>query len=188
MGKLPPADVYTDAGATISSCGRYRYLLWREWRGTHNPENWRWLGANDGAGEPLGEPKACVFIMLNPSTADGTIDDPTIRRCVNFAKAWRFERLEVVNLFAYRATDPRVILSLPADEVIGPENQRYVENAVNKAGKVVCAWGSRGTYLGQGETVLGWCDGAPTFALRLTKSGHPGHPLYVKGDKTLEPY
>jgi hypothetical protein len=179
---------YIDAGAVISPCGKYRYLLWREWRGTHDPKNWRWFGANDGAGEPLGEPRACVFIMLNPSTADGKVDDPTIRRCVSFAKAWKFERLEVVNLFAYRATDPGVVLSLSADEAIGPDNQEYVEDAAAGAGKIVCAWGAHGSYLNQDETVRGWCNGAPTFALKFTKAGHPGHPLYVKGDTTPEAF
>lgn len=179
---------YVDSGAHISACGKYRYLLWREWRGTHDPKNWRWLGANDGAGEPIGEPKACVFIMLNPSTADATTDDPTIRRCVGFAKAWHFERLEVVNLFAYRATDPRVVLSLSADEAIGPENQEYIEDAAQQAGKIVCAWGAHGSYLGQNETVKGWCNGSRTYALKITKAGHPGHPLYVSGNTALKAF
>jgi len=79
---------------TISACGRYRYRLWREWRLHPKPAQWRmWFCENgapvlDGSGQQLGEPIACVFIMLNPSTADGDTDDPTIRRCVAFAKAW----------------------------------------------------------------------------------------------------
>ncbi|WP_239508926.1 DUF1643 domain-containing protein, partial [Stenotrophomonas maltophilia] len=81
-------------------------MLEREWRGTASNKNWKWLGFNDGAGAPLGEPLSCMFVMLNPSTADADLDDPTIRRCVGFAKALKFDQLSVVNLFAYRATKP----------------------------------------------------------------------------------
>ena len=170
---------YIDSGAALSPCGRYRYLLWREWRGTHDPQHWRWLDRRDG----FGEPKACVFIMLNPSTADAEHDDPTIRRCVAFAQAWNFERLEVVNLFAHRATDPAALLALnDADNPVGPENHDYIENAVTQAGLVVCAWGAHGTHLGQDETVLGWCDGVPVHCLGITKGGHPRHPLYLPRD------
>jgi hypothetical protein len=173
-------DQYIEAGAKLSKCESYRYLLWREWRGTHDPKNWRWLGAKDGSGAPLGEPKACVFIMLNPSTADGAQDDPTIRRCVGFAKAWGYERLEVVNLFAYRATQPAVILAMDymADPV-GPDNRDHVQNAVLDAGKIICAWGAHGGHLGQDETTLGWCGNRLIYSLGLTAKGHPKHPLYL---------
>lgn len=125
---------YLNAGARISADGKYRYLLWREWRGTHDPKNWCWIGPEDSSGERYGEPKACLFIMLNPSTADGAADDPTIRRCVAFAKSWKFERLEVVNLFAYRATDPRHLLELNHnDNPDGADNQRVVQVAAAAA-------------------------------------------------------
>jgi hypothetical protein len=180
---------YIDAGTTISPDGRYRYLLWREWRGTHDPENWRWLGAVDGAGHPLGEPKSCLFIMLNPSTADGSQDDPTIRRCVAFASAWRFERLEVVNLFAFRAASPHDLLALgDVDDPVGPDNLSHVFGAAARAGRIVCAWGSHGGHLNQSETVLGWLDDANSrsrFALGVTATGQPRHPLYVKADTPL---
>jgi hypothetical protein len=177
---------YLDAGAVVSSDGRYRYLLWREWRGTHDPQHWKWLGDVDGAGEPLGEPKACVFIMLNPSTADGAQDDPTIRRCVAFAAAWKFERLEVVNLFAFRATKPEDLMSLgDVDDPVGPENLSHVEEAAREAGMIVCAWGSHGGHLDQAETVIGWLGDRPLWALGVTASGQPRHPLYVRGDAPL---
>lgn len=173
-------SAYVDAGATISPCGKYRYRLWREWRGTHDPKNWKWLGANDGAGEPIGHPKACVFVMLNPSTADGTQDDPTIRRCVGFAKSLKFERLEVVNLFAYRATKPSALLSLnDSDDPVGPGNLDAFESALLDAGIVICAWGAHGSHLGQDQTAIGWCKPHETFALGVTKEGHPRHPLYM---------
>ena len=180
-------DRYLEMGADISPDGRYRYLLWREWRGTGRHDTWRWLGANDGEGKPLGEPKACLFVMLNPSTADANVDDPTIRRCVGFAKAWGYDRLEVVNLFAYRATQPRDLLKLSYDDdPVGPRNHDVVEKASWEAGKIVCAWGAHGGHLGQDETVLGWLRGAP-FALGFTAARKPRHPLYAPSDATLVP-
>ena len=171
---------YIDMGAIISPDQRYRYLLWREWRGTHDRKNWRWLGAKDGAGEELGEPRACVFIMLNPSTADGGVDDATIRKCVGFAKLWHYVRLEVVNLFAYRATDPKEVLRLKhSDDPVGHGNQEYFDRIIDSAGIIICAWGAHGAHLGQDETALGWLGNKRRYALALTKDGHPRHPLYV---------
>lgn len=184
-GKKPTP--YVSAGADISADGRYRYLLWREWRGTHDPNNWRWLGAKDGAGAEIGEPKACLFVMLNPSTADGLIDDPTIRRCVGFAKAWKFERLEVVNLFALRATNPRDLLKVDnvADDPVGWQNSDKVFLAGRRAGRIVCAWGNHGAHLGQDETLRGWLPDRPLYALGFTDAGFPRHPLYARADAQL---
>lgn len=184
---------YVVSGARISACGLYRYSLWREWRGTHDPKNWRWLGGVDGAGEPLGDPKACLFVMLNPSTADGEVDDATIRRCVGFARAWKYERLEVVNLFAYRATKPRDVLKLQNahGDVIGLHNSELVACAGRDAGLIVCAWGSNVENLDpmrdHVDTVRGWLDPKPQFALGFTKDGHPRHPLYAPLASTLVP-
>lgn len=189
------ATGYVNAGATISPCGTYRYRLWREWRGIGTDANWHWYTeddgsiALDGAGSRLGFPKSVVFVMLNPSTADGEQDDPTIRRCVGFTKAWGYDRMEVVNLFAYRATDPKALLSLGhKDEPWGADNERHIDRALDDAGLVVCAWGAHGGHLGQDETVLGWIEDQDrqTHALRLTKAGHPAHPLYLPAD--LKPF
>lgn len=178
---------YLSAGAVISDDGRYRYVLWREWRGSHDPAHWKWLGVNDGAGQPLGEPRPVLFVMLNPSTADSTQDDPTIRRCVSFARRWRYERLEVVNLFAHRATDPEALLALgDIDDPAGPDNLAQVQAAASRAGLIVCAWGCHGAHLGQAETVLGWLgEGTPLHVLGLTMSRMPRHPLFVRGDAPL---
>lgn len=187
---IPETAKYVSAGADISPDGRYRYRLWREWRGCASHDNWRWLGAKDGGGHELGEPKSCLFVMLNPSTADGETDDPTIRRCVGFAKAWRYDLLEVVNLFAHRATDPREILQMgDAAEPYGPRNQAVIERAAQDAGVIVCAWGAHGGHLGQDETVRGWLMdwGAPLMCLGTTKGGFPRHPLYVPSDTKLVP-
>lgn len=173
-------DPYISRGAIISKDQKYRYLLWREWRGTHNPNNWRWFGEKDGAGHDYGEPKACVFIMLNPSTANAEKDDPTIRRCVGFAKSWNFERLEVVNLFAHRATKPSVLLALSHnDDPEGDQNSEIVRRATAEAGMVICAWGAHGGHLQQDETALGWFACKEKYILGLTADDHPRHPLYV---------
>lgn len=172
----------TKGGAVID--GVYRYLLWREWRGTHKVSNWRWNG-HDGAGKIIGEPKACLFIMLNPSTADADHDDPTVRRCISFAKAWKYERLEIVNLFAYRTKDPKELFALNHnDDPVGVRNQNYIEDLAYRAGIVIAAWGVHGQYMDQAETVRGWLGSRKLHALKLTKEGFPQHPLYVKGDVT----
>jgi hypothetical protein len=121
--------------------------------------------------------------MLNPSTADGDVDDPTIRRCVGFAQAWGYDRLDVVNLFAYRATDPAALLALnDSDDPVGPLNSEAFEKVLRfgyPVGKIICAWGNHGAHLGQDETALGWLGDRERFALKISKEGHPGHPLYL---------
>ncbi len=187
---------YIAKGATISACGNYRYRLWREWRLHPLPAKWdMWTddyGAPvlDGAGQQLGEPLSCVFVMLNPSTADGDQDDPTIRRCVGFAKTWGYDRMEVVNLFAWRTTNPRDVLAMTGGDrdPVGRDNRSHVHRAVESAGMIVCAWGAHGTHIGQDQTMLGWIeehDGDP-HALKLTKHGQPCHPLYLPAD--LKPF
>jgi hypothetical protein len=186
---------YCSAGADISACGKYRYKLWREWRGTAKDENWNWYKNDDGspvvdgAGEPWGDPKPCAFIMLNPSTADAKEDDPTIRRCVGYAKRWGYDRLEVANLFAWRATDPQVILKMTArlkdnHDPVGPRNSEVVRETAIDAGLIICAWGAHGNHMDQDTQVLGWINDCKLHILRTTKSGHPAHPLYLPANLT----
>lgn len=189
---------YINKGAIISACGNYRYRLWREWRLHPRPAQWRmWTDDDgapvlDGAGQQLGEPLSCVFVMLNPSTADGDQDDPTIRRCVAYAKAWGYDRMEVVNLFAWRSTEPRTVLSMTGEKTdpVGPDNRLHVRRAIGDAGIVVCAWGAHGGHIDQDETMLGWIeeDGGEPHALRVTKDGFPAHPLYLPSDLRPTPY
>ncbi len=194
---------YIASGASISPCGRYRYRLWREWRLHPLPAQWdMWTEEDgtpclDGEGKQIGEPLSCVFVMLNPSTADGEQDDPTIRRCVGFAKSFGFDRLEVVNLFAYRATNPAELLALNHnDDPVGEGNALAFRTAIYRAGVVVCAWGANGGHLGQDETALGWIDSAleyrdrtvPVMCLGRTLFGHPKHPLYVPRAQPLIPF
>lgn len=141
----------------------YRYALWRCW----NPE-----AAN------------VTFIMLNPSTADAAKDDPTIRRCCQFAQAWGYGGVEIVNLFAFRATLPRDLRRCP--QPVGDENDRYILVAVESAAKVVVAWGNWGNWLGRDRTLLGLLASTPLHCLGVNQSGQPRHPLYVKRDTRLQ--
>jgi len=162
---------YLKTGAVISPCGQYRYRLWREWLGS--------------------TAKSALFIMLNPSTADGSQDDPTIRRCVGYAKSWGYSRMEVVNLFAWRATSPKDLLAVRTpNDPVGCDNQEHIEEAAEEAAIIICAWGAHGQHLGQARTMLDWLDSygftEKAHALRLTKDGSPCHPLYLPAD--LKPF
>jgi hypothetical protein len=152
--------------AVISGDDKYRYHLWRRI-------------ADRGC--------IATFIMLNPSTADGLIDDPTIRKCMGFCERWGCGELHVVNLFAFRATDPADLRR--ADDPVGPDNFDWVRRTVDLAwnrilsgrrGRVVCSWGTRGTHMSQDQTVLGWiAERCKPMCLGITQDGHPRHPLYV---------
>lgn len=144
-----------ERGATISSCGRYRYALWRKWKPG-----------------PM-----CVFVGLNPSTADAQLDDPTIRRCIGFAQGWGFSGLMMLNLFAYRATNPADMKA--ATDPIGPDNDDALRYASYNTTMVIAAWGANGTFKGRDQQVR---EMLPRLHyLHLTKDGHPGHPLYLPG-------
>ncbi len=116
-----------------------------------------------------------VFIGLNPSTADESRDDPTTRRCIGFARWWGFARLELVNLFAFRATRPAELWAAP--DPIGPGNAEAVRSAVAAADLVVCAWGNEGMGA-EAERVLDLVDSP--YCVGTTVGGAPRHPLYVR--------
>lgn len=118
-----------------------------------------------------------AFVMLNPSTADAHQDDPTIRRCVGFAKQWGFGRLAVVNLFAYRATRPADLLI--ADDPVGEDNDAHLLNACRASETIVCAWGNHGAHRGRDAAVCALLEDFPLMCLGLTQRGQPRHPLYV---------
>jgi hypothetical protein len=145
------------AGAFLSPCRIYRYVLWRRW----------------DAKRP-----SVMFVGLNPSTADETEDDPTIRRCVGFAKAWGYGGIAMLNLFAYRSTDPAALKRV--SDPIGPHNNDHLIIEEVNCAKVIAAWGVHGTLHGRDRQVCAmltqlWCLGT-------TKSGHPKHPLYLRSD------
>lgn len=157
---------YASKTAKISKCGEYRYELTRVW---------------DGSKELL------PFVMLNPSTADAMEDDPTIRRCVGFAKREGFGGLVVVNLYGLRATDPKRLWQ--HQDPIGPDNDRQLSLVAVWAGMIVCAWGANPPQ-GRVDQVLTKLRGAGAqlYCLGKTKAGAPKHPLYIRGDQPLEKF
>ena len=153
--------------AQLSPCGTFRYRLGRAW---------------GDATRPL------VFIMLNPSTADADIDDATIRRCVKFAQAHDFSAIDVVNLFAYRATKPEDLRR--AGYPIGPDNDLHIADAAFGAGAVCLAWGSNVANLERPQIVLPYLRslGIELQCLRITRSGYPQHPLMLPSSCRLMPF
>jgi hypothetical protein len=126
--------------------------------------------------------------MLNPSTADANVDDPTIRRCIGFARSWGYGRMGVVNLFAFRATKPNDLLR--ADDPVGPENDDHICDALAHSDFVICAWGAHKFAEARARDFMKILKTRNTLAhcLGVTKAGAPRHPLYVKGDVTPEIY
>jgi hypothetical protein len=123
--------------------------------------------------------------MLNPSTADAKQDDPTIRRCMGFARRWRYGGIVVVNLFAYRATHPCELLQ--ACDPVGPDNDSAL--TLHTAGhRVIAAWGRYGRFQGRAGDVLRLLGGHVVECLGTTRQGHPRHPLYVPGSAFPVPY
>lgn len=129
----------------------------------------------------------CLFIMLNPSTADETKNDPTVARCIDFTKRWGFGRLEVCNIFAYRATEPRELRRLTEQQAVGPDNDHHIASAIGRADRVVCAWGNHGEMHGRGVQVRNAIilAGKIPLAFKITGAGQPIHPLYQKKDAPL---
>jgi len=152
--------------ALISNCGQYRYFLSRIW------------GDQDCL-------NVVTFVGLNPSKADASFDDPTLRRCMNFAKSWGYSGLWMVNLFAFRATEPKEMMC--ANDPIGPDNEKHLAEAILGARLVVAAWGVGGGFKGRDQEVLErYGKGGRFSCLGLTKGGKPRHPLYLK--KTSIPF
>jgi hypothetical protein len=146
------------SGAVID--GPYRYSLWRTW-----------------GDRP--DPALCGWVMLNPSTADASDDDPTIRRCVGYARRWGFDGIVVRNLFALRATDPRELLA--ATDPVGPDNDAWLSDRWDGVGRVVVAWGT-GRYPrlcdGRWKQVAALLEPMQPVCLRVGAGGQPVHPLY----------
>ncbi len=151
------------SGAKIE--GPYRYTLLRQ--------------ISDARGRVL-------FIMLNPSTADAIQDDPTIRRCVGFARDWGFGQLEVCNLFAFRSTDPRALTA--AADPVGPRNDAAIRRAVKRSDLVVTAWGAEGGRSRRAAEVSAMLAPKTAFCLGRTLAGAPRHPLYVARRTALVPF
>jgi hypothetical protein len=128
-------------------------------------------------------PRACLFVMLNPSTADENANDPTIRRCIGFAHEWHFGTLYVANLFSLRSTDPKALYSTP-DAEGDPKNIETIVAGARGIDLAVAAWGVHGALRDRGATVRAKLAeaGVKLHHLGLTKDGHPRHPLYLRAD------
>lgn len=156
-------------GAELSPCGAYRYTLTRQFR--------------------MDAPEPLVFVMLNPSTADATKDDPTIRRCISFAQREGYGGLLVVNLYALRSPDPKSLWQ--AGDPVGPWNDEWLLMAAKLASRngspMVCAWGA-GAREDRVAAFLRCVEftGARCVSLGKTKTGAPRHPLYVPGNAPME--
>ena len=154
MSGTGPGDVPPPLEGCIED-GPYRYHLGRCW----DPEGPRLL-----------------VVGLNPSTADAARDDPTLRRCRGFARRWGFGGVDVVNLYARRATRPRDLWR--ADDPVGPETDAWIAAAAARAAEVLVAWGHLGGRHGRDHVVAARLPG-PLQCLGTTQAGHPRHPLYI---------
>lgn len=148
-------------GAGFSRCKRYRYWLSRTW---------------DASGE------YCLFIGLNPSTADAQVDDPTIRRIMGFAHSWGYGGVIVANLFAWRASRPEDLKR--ALDPVGPRNNYWLRRLASESNAVIAAWGNEGGFRQRDQYVL---KRIPQLkCLGVTSQGYPRHPLYVRKSVTPE--
>lgn len=158
--------------AVISSDGRYRYMLGRSETGAY--------------------PDPVVFVMLNPSTADAENPDPTITRCIGYARAWGHSCLYVVNLFGLRSPEPKDLAK--SEDPVGPKNDCYIEQALDQGrGPVVVAWGAEKMATKRVPALMailnrGVARHGPPLCLGVTKSGAPRHPLFCKKDAELTPW
>ena len=159
--------------ATLSDCGNYRYLLTRT------------------VAKPEGS-KRVTLLMLNPSTADALDDDPTVRKCLKYAKAVGGKELQIINLFGFRATNPTALRG--TKDPIGKDNDRHIRKALDASDMLILAYGafSPRWWPMQNDakiSVVQWrlgvvhklidAIGVQPHALRLTKHGQPSHPLYL---------
>ena len=142
------------SSAILSEDRVYRYVLYRMWDRSKD---------------------CAIFIGLNPSTADETKNDPTIRRCMGFAKSWGYGSVYMLNLFAFRATDPDDLVE--AEDPVGPRNDSYIQIITKYNGIIVAAWGNHGSWLNRDRQIQAMLPGL--YHLGLTKCGQPKHPLYL---------
>lgn len=159
------AKTKMQTSAVFSKDRLYRYSLTRRW----------------GPGE------AVNFVMLNPSTADEEDDDATIRRCLGYARSWGYDALVVTNLYAWRATDPKVLAR--AETPIGPDNDDHIRDAAETSDIAVCAWGNHADAARAAAVRQILRDvGADAYMLKLTKAGRPSHPLRLPANLKPTPF
>lgn len=165
------------SGAKFSECDRYRYQLWRDWSSDPPPD-----GRDDW------ELSTAVFIGLNPSTADAVKNDATVTRCIAHAKRWNCYRMFMMNLFAWRATDPKEMKAQGSP--IGPENDFWLLETIRASQIVVACWGNHGSHMQRsGEVkVMLRNAGVSVKCFAVNGTGEPKHPLYVRSDQELMEY
>ncbi len=146
-----------EKSAIFSPDRKYRYDLCRIWKENKN---------------------SICFVCLNPSTADENIDDPTVRRCIRYADSWGYGGIYMLNLFAFRSTDPSNLYTEKFP--IGDENDKHIRFVSEMCDMTILAWGNHGKYMDRSSAVLSIV--ARPYYLKLTNSGEPGHPLYLKKD------
>ncbi|MEM1320846.1 MAG: DUF1643 domain-containing protein [Bacteroidota bacterium] len=149
--------------ASLSSCRRYRYALFRHWED-------RLPGV--------------LFVGLNPSSADEEQDDPTLRRCIRYAQAWGYGHLCMVNLYAFRHPSPKGLFK--AADPIGPENEQHLRRYLSQYLDCVLIWGNHGAKNDRYLEVLKLIE--KPLCLKINKNGQPAHPLYLKGGLRPQPY
>lgn len=152
-------DQIDERSAIYSPDKEYRYILTRRWR----------------VRGPL-----CMFVGLNPSTATAEEDDPTVRRCINFARSWSCAGLIMANAYGFRSTDPTVLRDLL--DPVGPDNLKYLRQYARRASRVVVAWGANCTKEHEAAVLAVLRAGGPVYCLDKTKTGRPVHPLYQRRD------
>lgn len=152
-----------ESKASFSKDRLYRFSLYRRWK-------------------KLG--KEILFICLNPSTADETTNDPTVRRCINLAKGWGYRGVWVGNIFALRATNPLELYKVY--DPIGRENDLALKKMADRCIEVVFAWGNHGRFLNRGQQVSSMIGSGQCFG--VNQSGEPRHPLYLPRDVQLIEY
>ena len=152
-----------EKSAILSADRKYRYVLTRIWDETK---------------------PTVVFIGLNPSTADEEVDDKTIRKCIGYAKRWGYGKLIMVNLFAFRSTDPSMLKRV--EDPVGPDNDSYIQKCVSESNLVIACWGNHGKLLNRDKVLMGSLPNL--VCLKRNKNGTPHHPLYLSKDVTPVTY
>lgn len=157
---LEPSSTAPIKSAVVSSCGAYRWALSRSWIPT--------LGT-------------VMFVMLNPSTADAEMDDPTVRKCVGFARQWGRGAVLIGNLFAFRTKEPKLLRR--AADPVGASNDEALAWMAAAADMIVVAWGSRAKHPELVDRARAVVEGPladrPLLCLKLLPNGDPGHPLFA---------
>lgn len=160
--------------AVISNCLQYRYFLCRE--------------LNQLPGIGFGD-SSILFVMLNPSTADASTNDPTLKKCMKFATTWGHSRLEVANLYAYRATQPSRLKKVGAATAVGPDNDAWLRRLLRKHDEVICAWGKNPSDARVREFIaLAESCNCELLCIDTNDDRSPRHPLYIKDDETPKPW